>query len=82
MKLVFGVTSLGMVLVLAVPTFASAQDARPIALDEAVRQARRNVPAAVQARNSVRQTAATVRTNYASFLPSLTFSSAPIDRKA
>lgn len=54
----------------------AAQDAaRPISLEDAVRLARRNAPAAVQARNSVRQSAASVRTNYAGFLPSLTFSS-------
>jgi len=59
-----------------VPGLLLAQDsARPISLDEAVRLARRNAPATVQARNAVRQNAASVRTNYASFLPTLTASS-------
>ena len=62
--------------VLAFPAALLAQDsARPIALDEAVRLARRNAPAAVQARNSIRQSSATVRTNYASFLPTFSASS-------
>ena len=65
-RAVLGVTML-------VPVLSAAQDARPISLDEAVRQARRNAPAAVQARNAVRQSAAAVRTNYASFLPTLSF---------
>jgi len=76
MKSLFSVKSLVIGLVLAVPSALAAQDAaRPIALEDAVRMARRNAPAAVQARNSVRQTAASVRTNYAGFLPNLTFSS-------
>lgn len=50
------------------------ETARPIPLDEAVRLARRNAPAAVQARNTVRQNAATVRTNYAQYLPSVNVS--------
>ena len=44
-----------------VPTFLLAQEPRPIELDEAVRLARRNAPAAVQARNSIRTSAAVVR---------------------
>lgn len=59
---------------LAFPVALLAQDgARPITLDEAVRLARRNAPAAVQARNQVRSTAATVRTRYSAFLPTLSF---------
>ncbi len=58
---------------LALPSVATAQDARPITLDEAVRLARRNVPAAIQARNQVRSSAATLRTRYGSFLPTLSF---------
>ncbi len=62
--------------ILAVPAALAAQEsARPIPLDEAVRLARRNAPAAIQARNSIKQTAASVRTNYASFLPTLSASS-------
>lgn len=57
---------------LLVPAALVAQDdARPITLDEAVRLARRNAPAAVQARNQIRSNAAAVRTQYASFLPTL-----------
>ncbi len=59
---------------LAFPVALLAQDgARPITLDEAVRLARRNAPATVQARNQVRSTAATVRTRYSAFLPTLSF---------
>jgi outer membrane protein len=60
-----------------VPALAVAQDAAPrqIPLDEAVRLARRNAPAAVQARNAVRQNGAAVRSSYAAFLPNLNFSS-------
>ncbi len=60
-------------LALALPAAAAAQDARPITLDEAVRLARRNAPAAVQARNSIKSAAATVRTRYGAFLPTLSF---------
>jgi outer membrane protein len=50
-----------------------AQDARPIALQEAVRMAQRNAPATVQARNALRTNAAQVRSRYGAFLPSLSF---------
>src|SRR5690606_39706395 len=57
------------------PMAVEAQDdARPINLDEAVQMARRNAPATVQARNSLRTSAATVRQRYAAYLPSLSFS--------
>ena len=66
--------ALVMALALAVPLALPAQgDARPITLDEAVRLARRNAPASVQARNQIRSTAAAVRTRYGAFLPSLSF---------
>jgi len=56
------------------PIATTAQEgARPIPLDEAVRLARRNAPATVQARNAIRTSAAQVRTRYASFLPTLNF---------
>ena len=59
---------------LVLPAALLAQDgARPITLDEAVRLARQNVPAAVQARNQVRSSAAIVRTRYGAFLPTLSF---------
>jgi outer membrane protein len=58
----------------AVPVLAQAQgEPRQIPLDEAVRLARQNAPAAVQARNQIRSTAASVRTRYGAFLPSLSF---------
>jgi outer membrane protein len=56
-----------------VPTLLLAQEPRPIELDEAVRLARRNAPAAVQARNSIRTNAAVVRSRYGAFIPSLSF---------
>jgi outer membrane protein len=66
-------------LFLAAPIALAAQQpggdgARPIALDDAVHQAQRNAPAAVTARNALRTTAASVRTAYAQYLPSLSVS--------
>jgi len=61
-------------MVVCLPMALGAQEtARPITLDEAVRLAKRNAPAAVQARNAVRQQAGTVRTRYAAYLPTLSF---------
>ncbi len=57
-----------------IPSLALAQgEPRTISLDEAVRLARQNLPAAVQARNQIRSTSATVRARYAAFLPTLSF---------
>jgi outer membrane protein TolC len=57
-----------------VPALVQAQgEPRAIPLDEAVRLARQNAPAAVQARNQIRSSAATVRTRYGAFLPTLSF---------
>src|SRR5262245_11515536 len=68
--------SLVLTIALAVPFALQAQaDARPISLDEAVRQARRKAPASVQSRNAIRQASGTVRQRQAAFLPTLTFSS-------
>lgn len=61
--------------VLLVPAMLAAQDVRPIALDEAVRLARRNAPSTVQSQNAIRQAAGTVRQRYAAFLPTLALSS-------
>jgi outer membrane protein len=65
------------VMLLLVPAVLQAQAAAPrqVPLDEAVRLARRNAPAVVQARNTVRQNSATVRSSYAAFLPSISASS-------
>jgi len=71
MKAVVKLTAL--VWALAIPAALTAQDARPITLDEAVKLARRNVPAAIQARNQVRSSAAQLRTRYSAFLPTLSF---------
>jgi len=65
-------------LILAAPLTIAAQQpggdgARPIGLDEAVRLARLNAPAVVQARNAIRSAAAAVRTRYGAFIPSLSF---------
>jgi len=61
-------------LVVCLPMALGAQEtARPISLNEAVRLAKRNAPAAVQARNNVRQQAGTVRSRYAAYLPTLSF---------
>lgn len=66
-------------LVVALPLVLAAQQpggdgAQPIALDEAVRLAQRNAPAAVQARNALRTTAAAVRSAYGAYIPTLSAS--------
>ena len=54
------------------PSLAGSQDSlRPISLDEAVDLARRNNPAAVQARGQTQTTSSAVRSAYGAFLPSL-----------
>jgi len=52
----------------------SSDGARPITLDDAVRLAQRNAPAAVQARGQERQSRANVRGAYAAFIPNITAS--------
>jgi outer membrane protein len=47
---------------------------RQISLDEAVRLAQRNAPAAIQARGQVRTSNSAVRSAYGAFLPNLSFS--------
>ena len=47
--------------------------ARPISLDEAVKLAQRNSPTTVQAAGTTRSNAASVRTAYMSFIPTLSF---------
>lgn len=66
---------LGLMMAVLPMGLAAQQDARPVSLDEAVRQARRNAPASVQARNNIRQAAGTLRQRYAAFLPSVSLSS-------
>lgn len=61
-------------LLVVAPTVAGAEP-RPISLQEAVRLARENAPAVVQARGQERATDAAVRSSYGAFLPSLTLSS-------
>lgn len=56
------------------PAAVMAQEPRAIALDEAVRLARRNAPASVQSRNNIRQNAGLVRQRFAAFLPTLNLS--------
>ena len=52
----------------------AADNAHPIALDEAVRMARRNSPAAVQARGQERTSRAAVRSAYGAFIPNVSLS--------
>jgi outer membrane protein len=59
-------------LLAAAPAGAMAEP-RPITLQEAVRLARENAPAVVQARGQERSTDAAKRSAYAAFLPDLTF---------
>jgi outer membrane protein len=49
--------------------------ARPISLNDAVRMAQRNAPSAIQAAGNTRANAASVRTAYMAFIPSLSLSS-------
>jgi Outer membrane protein len=65
-----------MVLMLALPIALTAQapadtGVRAIRLDEAVKLAEQNAPAAVQARGALRTSKAQVRSAYASFIPSV-----------
>lgn len=52
----------------------AADNAHPIALDEAVRRARRNSPAAVQSRGQERTSRAAVRSAYGAFIPNVSLS--------
>ncbi len=70
-----GMVQIAMMGLLVLPLTLSAQDARPISLDEAVRLARQNAPASVQTENAVRVAAGTVRQRFAAFLPNINFSS-------
>jgi outer membrane protein len=68
-----------LVFLMTVPFALAAQQpagdrTRPITLDEAVRLAQRNNPAAVQARNALRTTSAAVRTAISQYIPSLSVS--------
>ena len=79
-RLVFGtltsVTSALIFLPSALAAQASADSvARPISLDEAVKLAQRNSPTTVQATGATRANAASVRTAYMSFIPTLSFTS-------
>jgi outer membrane protein len=61
---------------MAVPSLAAQAPAvdpvaRPVPLAEAVQLAQRNAPAAVQARGQLRASEATIRSAYASFIPTL-----------
>lgn len=56
------------------PALVSQDSLHPVSLDEAVSLARRNAPAAVQARGQLRTTASAVRSAYGAFLPSLSAS--------
>jgi outer membrane protein len=58
----------------ALAQHSSADSARAIQLDEAVRLARRNAPAAVQARGQERVSRAAVTSAYAAFLPNVSVS--------
>jgi outer membrane protein len=71
-----------LVLSLVLPVVASAQNAplslgdtlHPISLTEAVSQAQRNSPTAVQSRGQLRTSASAIRSAYGAFLPSLSMS--------
>jgi outer membrane protein len=67
-------------LLMLFPTALAAQAsadsvARPISLNDAVRMAQRNAPSAIQAAGNTRANAASVRTAYMAFIPSLSLSS-------
>ncbi|MFN2397047.1 MAG: TolC family protein [Gemmatimonadaceae bacterium] len=69
---------LSVVTLLLVPAALGAQvpadSAREIALDEAIRLAQRNAPAAVQARGQLRTASAARTASYAAFIPNVTVS--------
>ena len=48
--------------------------ARPVSLEEAVKLAQQNAPAAIQARGQIRTSDAAIRSVYGSYLPSLSLS--------
>ena len=71
----FGRTALTLLFPTALAAQVSADSvAHPISLDEAVRLAQRNSPTTVQAAGTVRSNAASVRSAYLSFIPSVSFS--------
>jgi outer membrane protein len=71
----FGLTILTLLVPTALAAQASADSvARPIALAEAVKLAQRNSPTTVQASGTTRSNAASVRSAYMAFIPSLSFS--------
>lgn len=70
---------LALLLPAALAAQAPAQgDARPITLDEAVRLARRNAPATVQARGTERTSRAAVRSAYGAFIPNVSVSAGSV----
>lgn len=70
-----GLTALTMLVPTALAAQASADSvAHPITLVDAVRLAQRNSPTTVQAAGATRSNAASVRSAYMSFIPSLSFS--------
>ena len=64
----------GCAAVASAQTTATQDSLHPIPLQEAVRLAQRNAPAAVQARGQLRTTASSVRSAYGAFIPSLSAS--------
>ena len=77
-RLVFATLTSVASALLSLPTALAAQAsadsvARPIALAEAIKFAQRNSPTTVQTAGTIRSTAASVRSAYLSFVPSLNF---------
>lgn len=66
------VLALGLAVAIPAGAQSPADTLRPISLDEAVRLARQNAPAAVQARGAIRTANSTVRSSVGAFLPSVT----------
>jgi outer membrane protein len=67
-------TALTLLTLIPVAGLAAQDGPRPISLDDAVRQAQRNSPTTVQARNALRVGRATVTNTLAQFLPNLNVS--------
>ena len=71
MRAALVVVTLGLTATAAAQAPAPADSLHPISLDEAVRLAQRNAPAAVQARGQVRSSNSGIRSAYGAFLPNV-----------
>ena len=72
---------LNLLAALALPAAAASQgDARPIALDEAIKLAQQNAPTAIAARNTLRTGQSAIRQQILGYLPTLGLSTGATQR--